>query len=60
MDKNFTKDFQVKEISKFKIKDFSTTYKGKLNKEEGEKLTRRKKNSMNYKKNSMQMAANLF
>ena len=38
MIKNFTKDFQVKENSKFKIKDFSTTYKGKLNKEEGEKL----------------------
>ena len=36
MIKNFTKDFQVKENSKFNIKDFSTTYKGKLNKEEGE------------------------
>lgn len=47
MDKNFTKDFQVKEISKFKIKDFSTTYKGKLNKEERRKTaTRRKKETL--------------
>jgi PPK2 family polyphosphate:nucleotide phosphotransferase len=46
MDKNFTKDFQVKEISKFKIKDFSTTYKGKLNKEEGEKLLQEEKKKL--------------
>ena len=46
MDKNFTKDFQVKEISKFKIKDFSTTYKGKLNKVEGEKLLQEEKKKL--------------
>jgi hypothetical protein len=46
MDKNFTKDFQVKENSKFKIKDFSTTYKGKLNKEEGEKLLQEEKKTL--------------
>lgn len=46
MDKNFTKDFQVKENSKFKIKDFSTTYKGELSKEEGEKLLQQEKKKL--------------
>lgn len=46
MANNFTKDFQVKENSKFKIKDYSTTYEGKLEKEEGEKLLEEEKKKL--------------
>ena len=38
MDTNFTDNFLVKENQKFNLKDFNTGYKGKLTKEEGQKM----------------------
>ncbi len=38
MDTNFTDNFLVKETQKFNLKDFNTDYKGKLTKEEGQKM----------------------
>lgn len=46
MDTNFTNDFLVKENSNFKIKNFNTDYKGKLNKEEGEQLLQQEKDRL--------------
>ena len=46
MDTNFTNDFLVKENSNFKIKNFNTDYKGKLNKEEGEQLLQDEKDKL--------------
>ena len=36
MANDFTNEFLIEENSKFKIKNYSTSYKGKLTKEEGE------------------------
>ena len=38
MANDFTNEFLIEENSKFKIKNYSTSYKGKLTKEEGENL----------------------
>jgi divalent metal cation (Fe/Co/Zn/Cd) transporter len=57
--KNFTKEFSIEENSKFKIK-FQHHLQRKLTKEEGENFNEEKKNSIHYKKNSMQMEANLY
>lgn len=46
MDNNFTDDFLVKEKSKFKLKNFSTDYTGKLTKAEGEKILEEEKNKL--------------
>ena len=61
MDTNFTDNFLVKENQKFNLKDFNTDYKGKLTKEEGQKmLDAEEKNSTNFKKSFTQMAVNHF
>lgn len=46
MANNFTKDFLVKENSEFKIKNCSTTYEGKIEKPEGEKLLEEEKKKL--------------
>lgn len=46
MDTNFTDDFLIKEGSKVNLKDISTEYKGKLTKEEGEKMLQDEKNKL--------------
>lgn len=46
MANNFTKDFLVKENSEFKIKNCSTTYEGKIEKTEGEKLLEEEKKKL--------------
>jgi hypothetical protein len=54
------KDFQMIFIKEVFYKA-STQYKGKLTKEEGEQfLLRKKKSFVNFRKNCMQMEANLF
>ncbi len=46
MDNNFSDNFLVKEKSKFKLKNFSTEYIGKLNKEQGEKMLEEEKKKL--------------
>lgn len=46
MDTNFTDDFLVKEDKKFNLKDFDTDYKGKLTKEDGEKMLQEEKDRL--------------
>lgn len=46
MANDFTKEFLIEENSKFKIKNYSTSYKGKLTKEEGENLLKEEKQKL--------------
>ena len=46
MANDFTKEFLIEENSKFKIKNYSTSYKGKLTKEEGENLLTKEKQKL--------------
>lgn len=46
MANDFTNEFLIEENSKFKIKNYSTSYKGKLTKEEGENLLKEEKQKL--------------
>ena len=46
MANDFTNEFLIEENSKFKIKNYSTSYKGKLTKEEGENLLTKEKQKL--------------
>ena len=46
MANDLTKEFLIEENSKFKIKNYSTSYKGKLTKEEGENLLKEEKQKL--------------
>lgn len=46
MAKNFTQDFEIKENSKFELKNYSTTYNGNISKEEGETLLQKEKEKL--------------
>ena len=48
MANDLTKEFLIEENSKFKIKNYSTSYKGKLTKEEGENLLKEEKQKLYF------------